>query len=565
MFGKLLSTRTPATTSSPAPRFRLGPNPQSVSKKPSSLVKKLFSVKNVLRSPSSSKKNVTSQGTSYRHQGISTSYRPSQGPTALTQNDRTRRDYLRSDVESTRSPELLNVPFHSQTGRQSSTSASAPHATSTHNSHLLAPPQFVTTIPDTNRAPVHPAFQRSTGTAASRSTISSKTSSAVARPQAVTTTPTTTILSARSSFQPSTNSAARRSASFINRSPLFAPHKSTALAPTTTFSPAGLASRRSTRSAADHPKSPADDSSPLAIPQSITTTPPIAASPVFSPIRCPKPTRYLLHTREIIAKLEKIAAATDTQYNNCVQNVRSTTQDEVVRRTKSVVDECGSAKRRLDNLKRLIVAMEDDCSQLKEHLWEEGEKIDKAEVVLKKAHRNLEETDKKYANLQTELYEMQRGRFVNRSWYQRGSEPKTPQHAKQVVENWDPQSESQIALAQYSLSQAVQAVQNLASSEPENARSEIKRRLNSRSAALESQWVGQGRLGQLVKEPRHAKPSQGSVAVPNKSKGRTNDSRIRDAHRVATTGRLLLRGQLAPQPPVPAGKNNSRSSKQWGC
>ncbi|KAG8930830.1 hypothetical protein FRC00_000956, partial [Tulasnella sp. 408] len=457
MFGKLLSRRTPAITCSSAPQFQLGPNPQSVSKKPSKLVKKLLSVKNVFRSSSSSKR----------------------GRPAVAQNDWTGRDYLHSTVESTRSHELLNVPSYFQAGRPSSTSAGAPHATSSaHNSQPLAPPQFVATIPATSRAPIHSTSQCSTRSAASRSIVSSKTSSPVALPPAVATTPATTFLPTRdrSSFHPSTNLASGRSASSINRFPLFAPHHSAALSSATTFSPAGSAPRRSTRSAARHPKWPDNASLLLAIPQSIATTPATAASPVFSSIRCPKPTRNLLHAREIIANLEKIAAATDIQYNNCVPTVHSAIPDEVDPCTKSVVDESGSAKRRLENLKRRIVAVEGGCAQLEEQLYEECEKVDEAEVALKKAGRNLKETDRECAKLQAVLYGMQLGRFVDCSWYQRGSEPKIPQRADQAVESWDSHWDSQIALARYALPRAVQAVQSVASSEPEDTRSESKGR-----------------------------------------------------------------------------------------
>ncbi|KAG8919604.1 hypothetical protein FRC00_011118 [Tulasnella sp. 408] len=344
MFAKFRSTRTPATTPVPTPQFEAGPPSQSAPKTSPSLVKKFLRVKHVFRRSSSARKNAHHQGTPSRREGVLTPSQPSQGPTAVIDDDRAafdRRPYLHPSVEPTRSPSSLNLSLRFQAGWQSSTS-------SAHRSNLLAtaspqlaPPRSVAAAPATSHS------------AALRLKTSPNAASPLAPPASVATTvwndsvtvkrqdaprqitpsrrqgvPTLSrpsqVPSAlrdlsppfQTRWQSSTSSAAHRLNLSSTATPLVAPSQRVAAAPATSFTPTRSSSNRSTQSAAPRLTTSLNASPLLAPPASIATTPATSSAPARSPFQSSTRSTTSPSTSSPLAPPRAVATAPATTFSS---------------------------------------------------------------------------------------------------------------------------------------------------------------------------------------------------------------------------------------------------------
>ncbi|KIO25238.1 hypothetical protein M407DRAFT_25458 [Tulasnella calospora MUT 4182] len=256
-------------------------------------------------------------------------------------------------------------------------------------------------------------------------------------------------------------------------------------------------------------------------------------------------------------------------------------QGYVFPHTTSLVDETASAKKELEEVNKKIADVDKECSKL-EALWhEECENLVEAEEALKKAKWHLEGVDEEQAALQAEVHQLQAGQPVNGVWQERVCDasqrdstssqpaaekakeervasPESSQPEKMAVKSWDSQSESQIALGQYSVPRPAQAVQAATKSEQEDGRSESdggKAQSANLAALNPAQWMNQARGGNT----HRAGTVQQPVTASNESGGQTTDA-LRAAIQAYYNGTPLHGSQLAPDC-VSAPKYNPPSSK----
>ncbi|KAG8901932.1 hypothetical protein FRC01_009708, partial [Tulasnella sp. 417] len=367
MFGKILRTRSAAA--SPAPQFHTGSNAQTAPKNPKSLVKKFLHVKNVFKRSSSSRKDVETQGTSHRLQGIPDPSQPVQGPSGVTRDDHARfgeRPSLSSPVEPAQLDASHSLSPRAQAWWQGSTSSTSPRSNiSASASSQLASSPVVVTPPATSSTPPLASVQRPTQLATPRSTLLLDASSLLAPQPSFATTPSTatTFVPPRSTFHSSANLAPNRSNFAPKVSSPLVPPQSVATTPATSFSPTYSTSQRSTPSINPRPTYSSSPSGLLASPGSVATTPATETSPAFTAFQCSKPTNDLSPTSQLIAELQATAANFDRQYHECVRGMHSVIQDHVFPHTISLVNETDSAEKELKAIREQIAAVERDCGK----------------------------------------------------------------------------------------------------------------------------------------------------------------------------------------------------------